>query len=318
MYPDVKEGETVIIHHTIESQDYRSLKRIKGKHGNYVKEYRIINCLDQSAREIFGKLKFNKQFGKLSAPTVVPCGHNIFCEWGIDLFEKKYGQGQNESLEHDFTLESCKDIEDLRQTVNKLAGIANDRYKRKKDAMATEVSTLDEKKESDWERFRIVEAAAKNVSLEFKKTNDYLKKDHLVKCKVSAPDGLADEIVVPFKHLYPILIGKKKYIISHTRFIKGIIMEQFTPFRDQILVKPIEVENTSGLIMPDTVKEKPSTGTVMAVGDGGGKPMLVKQGDTILYKKNIGTPITIEGENYLVMVQNDGLGWYAAVKENKA
>jgi chaperonin GroES len=88
------------------------------------------------------------------------------------------------------------------------------------------------------------------------------------------------------------------------------------PLQDRILVKRIEEEEstTGGIIIPDTAKEKPMEGKVVAVGKGKlseeGKlmPLDVKKGDRILFGKYAGTEVKIEGEEHLVMREDDVLG----------
>jgi chaperonin GroES len=88
------------------------------------------------------------------------------------------------------------------------------------------------------------------------------------------------------------------------------------PLQDRILVKRLEEEQTTkgGIIIPDTAKEKPSEGLVIAVGKGkvleNGKqvPLDVKKKDRILFGKYSGTDIKIEGQEYLIMREDDVLG----------
>ena len=88
------------------------------------------------------------------------------------------------------------------------------------------------------------------------------------------------------------------------------------PLGDRVLVKAIEKKDEirSGIIIPDTAKEKPQEGEIVAVGKGkiaeDGKliPMDVKAGDKILYGKYSGTEVKIEGQEYLIMHQEDILG----------
>jgi chaperonin GroES len=88
------------------------------------------------------------------------------------------------------------------------------------------------------------------------------------------------------------------------------------PLGDRVLVKAVEKKDEirSGIIIPDTAKEKPQEGEVVAVGKGkiaeDGKlvPMDVKPGDKILYGKYSGTEVKIEGQEYLIMHQEDILG----------
>lgn len=80
------------------------------------------------------------------------------------------------------------------------------------------------------------------------------------------------------------------------------------PIADRVLVEPAAAEEktASGIIIPDTAKEKPQRGTVVAVGIGKkDEPMTVKVGDTVLYGKYGGTEITIEGKDYLIMRESD-------------
>lgn len=88
------------------------------------------------------------------------------------------------------------------------------------------------------------------------------------------------------------------------------------PLQDRILVQRVEEETTTkgGIIIPDTAKEKPAEGKVIAVGngkvgdDGKNIPLEIKKGDRILFGKYSGTEVKIEGEEYLIMREDDVLG----------
>lgn len=80
------------------------------------------------------------------------------------------------------------------------------------------------------------------------------------------------------------------------------------PLADRVLVKPSVAETTtaSGIIIPDSAKEKPQQGTVIAVGNGTkDEPMTVKIGDTVLYGKYAGTELKFGGEDFLIMKESD-------------
>ena len=88
------------------------------------------------------------------------------------------------------------------------------------------------------------------------------------------------------------------------------------PLGDRLIVRAIEEEETtaSGIVLPDTAKEKPQRGEVIAVGDGrfddetaSASPLDVKEGDTVLYSKYGGTEIKVEGEDLLVLRESDVL-----------
>ena len=80
------------------------------------------------------------------------------------------------------------------------------------------------------------------------------------------------------------------------------------PLADRVLVEPAAAETTtsSGIIIPDTAKEKPQKGTVVAVGPGTKEnPVTVKVGDQVLYGKYAGTELQHDGNDYLIMKEND-------------
>jgi len=86
-----------------------------------------------------------------------------------------------------------------------------------------------------------------------------------------------------------------------------------TPLHDRVIVKAAEPEEVTkgGIIIPDTAKEKPMQGTIIAVGNGklaengSVTPLQVKVGDMVLYGKYAGTEISIDGEDYLIMRESD-------------
>ena len=92
------------------------------------------------------------------------------------------------------------------------------------------------------------------------------------------------------------------------------------PLHDRVLVKRLEEhdEKYGSLIIPDTAKEKPQEGTVISVGtgkvtdDGKNLPLAVKKGDRILFGKYSGSEIKLEGEEYLIMKEEDVLGILAS------
>ncbi|MFA7616459.1 MAG: co-chaperone GroES [Moheibacter sp.] len=80
------------------------------------------------------------------------------------------------------------------------------------------------------------------------------------------------------------------------------------PLADRVLVEPAaaETKTASGIIIPDTAKEKPQQGTVVAVGKGKkDEPMTVKVGDKVLYGKYSGSELKWEGKDYLIMKESD-------------
>ena len=101
---------------------------------------------------------------------------------------------------------------------------------------------------------------------------------------------------------------KNFYKINKSKYITNMSKVSLKPLADRVLVEPAQAEEktSSGIIIPDTAKEKPQKGSVIAVGAGKkDEPLTVKVGDTILYGKYAGTEITIDGKEYLIMRESD-------------
>lgn len=100
---------------------------------------------------------------------------------------------------------------------------------------------------------------------------------------------------------------------------------KLTPLHDRIVVQaaPEEEKTAGGILLPDTAKEKPSRGTVIAAGPGkrldSGKlaPMEVKVGDVVLYGKYSGTEVTVSGEEFFILRQDDVLAVLEGAKAEK-
>lgn len=83
---------------------------------------------------------------------------------------------------------------------------------------------------------------------------------------------------------------------------------QITPLHDRVVIKPAPAEEKTagGIIIPDTAKEKPQRGTVVAAGPGKkDEPVTVKKGDTVLYGKYFGTEVRIDGQDLLIVREGD-------------
>ncbi|KQT16468.1 MULTISPECIES: co-chaperone GroES [Chryseobacterium] len=85
----------------------------------------------------------------------------------------------------------------------------------------------------------------------------------------------------------------------------------FKPLADRVLIEPIaaETKTASGIIIPDTAKEKPQEGTVVAVGPGKvDEPTTVKVGDKVLYGKYSGSELKLDGKDFIIAKESDLLG----------
>jgi chaperonin GroES len=100
---------------------------------------------------------------------------------------------------------------------------------------------------------------------------------------------------------------KQFYILIFLQIQKSMAIS-IKPLADRVLVEPAAAEEKTsfGIIIPDTAKEKPQRGVVVAVGDGKkDEPLTVKVGDTVLYGKYSGTELAHDGKDYLIMRESD-------------
>jgi chaperonin GroES len=98
--------------------------------------------------------------------------------------------------------------------------------------------------------------------------------------------------------------------INKNNHFKTFKEMKIKPLADRVVVQPQEAETktASGLYIPDTAKEKPQRGKIVAVGSGKkDEPMELKEGDMVLYGKYAGTEINVDNEEYLIMRQSDVL-----------
>lgn len=101
---------------------------------------------------------------------------------------------------------------------------------------------------------------------------------------------------------------KNEFFTSKIKLHTTMSQVNIKPLADRVLVQPAAAEEktASGIIIPDTAKEKPQKGQVIAVGTGKkDEPLTVKVGDQILYGKYAGTEITVDGKEYLIMRESD-------------
>lgn len=119
-----------------------------------------------------------------------------------------------------------------------------------------------------------------------------------------AKSGLAQKLI----NEWVVQFFKLHLKLAKTKFTVQAMALNITPLADRVLVAPAAAEETTkgGIIIPDTAKEKPQRGTVVAVGSGKkDEPMTVKVGDTVLYGKYAGTELAVEGVDYLMMRESD-------------
>jgi chaperonin GroES len=129
-----------------------------------------------------------------------------------------------------------------------------------------------------------------------------------MRLKIWQGRGLAQKLATAKPSVQKHIINLTTLTSNTTMVAEAEVKVSVKPLADRVLVEaaPAEEKTSFGIIIPDTAKEKPQRGTVVAVGNGKkDEPMTVKIGDTVLYGKYAGTEITVEGKEYLIMRESD-------------
>lgn len=295
-YPGLVAGNTVILHHTIESQPHRILSWDIGKYGVAVSVYLMIDNFDINAREIFGK------FGPKNS--IIPFGKSVFLEWDFVVADREVVL--SDFVDISGSILDATNLEDLKVSVDRKRKEAVDRYKGKFNSII-----------ADREMYRYDPAAAAKLEeldravgeLKFsaERTAKYYQQDYALICK-----GLDGELVLaPYKHLYPIRVKDKSYLIANKDFILATSKKQHSdmqvkdwlPIADKVLVQPLPEEET-GFVVPESIKESPQRGRVVSVGRDI-NPEEIKPDYVVYHRKMVGVEVKLEGTAYLVLRRND-------------
>ena len=296
-YPMLKEGDTAIIHHTIEaaSQNYRILGYDMGVHGGATYEYRIINCWAEDSAEIMGKLHYNKRNNKIIHITPI---NNMFLEWDITLFD---AQKRSELIESDNDLTRYNDIELFKNELARKKKEAAEKSKLKSSGIRLSIQTCNPDTEGPKIDLLAREFAA--IQKEESAISAYLSKNHLMLCKQAFSEG-NNYVVTTHEQLYPINILGKKFLIAHKRFIVSqtkknmdIRIEDLETFPGFVYVKPIIAAQEGELIIPDAAKEKPCTGIISVTFPDSN----IEVGETVTYRPHVGMEQKVGEETYLIL-----------------
>lgn len=306
MYPELSIGDTIIIDHGVESQDYRVISREYGKENNAIYEHRIINCYEFSDREIFGKLHYNKGTRKII--DITPLGDSIFMKWDFNMFDGRGDQKDSLLPDTEDTLSDYHNLSDLKNVVAHRRAEAAERAKLKMSGIKQTLAYLDPQLEP--ERYGLLAAEAQTIAMEETKIAARLRKDHWVVCERIFPSQVPRYVISPYEVLYPINILGHKYIIGHSDFLlflthtnMNIKSTDLVALSDNVLVLPVEEKEESSLIkIPKSARSKPQYGTVVKIGDSKDG---VKEGDFILFRQGAGLVQQIDGVEHRIMKQND-------------
>lgn len=213
-YPELKIGDIVILHHKIEAEQYRLIKKEYGVHDKtqVIYEHRVINAFDKESREILGRVSSRKN------KTFLPFGKSVFLDWNFDLFEQSK---KSDSLFIDFetNLDKCHAIDDLKSVVKHKTDEGFGKAKAKMNGILQILSSINPEKEKD--RYDENETALMQARKEAERIAGHLKKNHLLVCKVMNSNT---KVLVPYLELYPINILGKKFLIAYKDYIVAEMM----------------------------------------------------------------------------------------------
>lgn len=309
-YPQLSVGDLAIIHHTIESQPHRILSYEVSKYSIITHELRMIDSFNPRSREIFGKINKAKLHNKINTDVIVPFEKNIFLKWHIDLHEGEDERKRMSGLLEDdgFSLSKLHNIDDLRNTIAKKQKIGADLYKSKYQAHMTQLSRLNPEDQKNQENIQMFERGIEQIRMQAEKVSQYINKNHVLMCKIAFPMQVTNRMVlVTYKELYPISLFGQQYLIANERFILAHIKKQenmptiIAPKGDMVLVLPIKDEGQGNVLVPETSKEIPFKGSVVAVGQ---NVSAIKEGEVVLFKRNAGIEVDVDGVKHLIMVEN--------------
>lgn len=309
-YPILKKGDTIILDHGIESQDYRLVKYDLGKEKNPIYEYRILNCYDFSEREIFGKLHYEKRTKKII--DITPLCDSVFMKWDINVFD---GGNRESSVLLD-TLDSVynyHNIDDIKNVVGHQRKEAAEKAKIKVSGIKQALTYV--KPEFEPDRYALLQAEVAAIEKEEGRLSAYLRKDHWVVCESAFPRQIPAYIISPYEELYPINLMGQKYLIGHKDFLlfqshknMDIKSQDLSALSDTVLVLSIEEKEEGELIIPLTARSKPQYGTVINIRSGNklaNNDEDVKNGDFVLFRQGAGLVQSIDGVEHRIMKQND-------------
>ena len=314
IYPDIYVGDTLILHHSFEEDDYRILIKQKGPLGNVKFEYRIANCFDVNSREIFGRI--DKKGKEPKQETVVPFGDYVFLKWEIDLFNKKSIRNSDFITSFEFDIDNCKNIDSLLTTCSKLKEDAADKYGVEYVNLVNEFKTKNPEDEQQFHEAQVISNKIEAMKREAKLKGNELHENHLVIATISSGSDYAPgtKVIIRYRGPYPITIQKKKYlIVSKKDLLATYQTENMTtvikPTLDRILIEPTIIKQEDGALqIPDTLQELPRTGKVVGVGDLAiGKPGFPSVDDNVLFRRGRGVELKLNDKTYLLMGQDDVL-----------
>jgi len=336
VYDGIDVGDYVVIHHSIEHQDFRMLSEKSNSKGIVVQEERILNCIKENSREIFGRLVFNPDANGKCVPAngishIEPVGENIFLDYQITPLESITQKEPEETLERvGFDLSKVRTADELVFLVDNAKKRSVTTYTEDFNQMREVLKVLNPEVPRDKNEIDLIETKIELLRRNAELTAARIGKNHLMVCKVSnyalRDPSLGEQehvyIVTQSSQLYPIKIMGKRFLIAHGSFIKAtlthnskttkdmeITVGDLTPFADLVLVQPIgdtQLKNSSLIVPATTTYEAPTYGVIVSVGPGTEKvKMVVKKDTKVVYRRGVGEPIHLDGVDYLLLRQDD-------------
>jgi chaperonin GroES len=305
MYLELSVGNNAILHHGVEYDEFRILKVDRGQHG-ITHEYRVINCFDLNQREIFGKFTGKIVKGKMEFFKIVPFHKNIFLAWEFELLEKM--KVQSSVIDINFSLDDCKNKEDLENEISRMREESVQRYKSKWGGYQADLALYDPNVKEENDIMRIIGGKIDALKKDAEDSSRYIQKDHTLQCRQIFPKRECSKVLTTYKYLYPINILGKNFLIAHSDLLIAYnnmdTQIGWQPIANKLLVQPVEDENGGAFYIPESARDVPQKALVVGVGKDI-DPVEIQAGDTILHRKMAGTEIVIGGTKYLMLIRND-------------
>jgi len=306
-HPELNIGDTIIIHHSVESQaqDFRLLKTVYNVANMPIAEHRMLNAYFNGNNEIFGKIVTEKQ-GENKIRKIVPIFGHIFCNKRFEImYDFSKGMTKLFDMEHDYSKANTlvdfmyarehlmKEYTDKRQAL--LSGYQID---------SQQIRSYDPNNpytQDEIDYLQDINRKMQEVNMDAEKTGAYVKANFI--CKIRNHNDKQEHFLVPINYLYPITLFGKEYIKIHKDMIiakqnTNIMNNEWRPVGNTVFIEPIEEKSETLLEVPENSAVLTKKGIITHVGD---KVTALSVGETITYVAITPMTFTVDGKDLLAI-----------------
>lgn len=313
-YPGLNVGDIAILHHGIEEDPIRVIRKERGKNLRLNYEYRIIDCWEEGSRQIFGVVK---RHSKIKDDfRITPFGDHVFLSDKFEVFAKKPEGSQSSiftSLNVDIS--HVTDLNEMENLIDRKRKDFMQKYNMEMGRIQSALKSVNLRADKD--KYDTLETQLKSTQIEATRLGSFSRENHMVVCDVLFPKEYCnpgDKIVATYKELYPYDIFEHKFIIAYTKFIIAKLKKDnmnendflLEPMADCVLVKLLpEPEKKQVLIGVTSGNDGTHRAEVVALGPG--TSFMTSIGDIVLIRQKSGIPVLWRGGKHLIVKEGQEL-----------